>query len=537
MRAEDLKIEELIDFSEGRIGLKGRRLVLHSINAFARFRKDLIDTVGLTRARAILTRFGFFWGEADAAAMERIFSWDAIEELLAAGPRLHSLQGVARNRIKALHVDTEAGKLRCELEWHDSGEAEEHLIEVGPSDQAVCWMLAGYASGYFTYCFGRRIYFVEQKCRAKGDRLCTALGMDEGSWGMDLDETRASFEVDDVTAQIRELTRELTEKNREIAAQRKLILALEPTGAVLPEVRSRIFKGLLELCARVAPYDSTVLILGETGAGKEVLARHIHSLSKRSNEPFVAVNCGALPETLLESELFGHKAGAFTGANEDRVGLFEHANKGTLFLDEIGDVSLATQVKLLRMLQTHEITRVGESSVRHIDVRIIAATNRNLEEALADGTFREDLYYRLGVIRIEVPPLRKRQEDILPLARYFVERVAARLGLGSLKLDADCLDELLGYPWPGNVRELENAIERAAVMSEGGIIRSRDLPPTLRSRLPGSAGKGAVQRLADVERAHVLAVLESSGGSRAKAAEALGISTTTLWRKLKAWKE
>jgi len=537
MRAEDLKLEEMVEFDEGKIDLRGRRLVIHSVDAFARFREALLESVGLLRGRQILTRYGYFWGEADAAAMKRLYTWDSMAELLSAGSRLHTLQGVVRDQVKSLRFDEKAKTLRCELNWYESAEAEEHLKTYGKDDHAVCWMLAGYSSGYFSACLGTKVYFAEQKCRAKGDRICSALGMDEAAWKEELPEVSQYFRVDDVAGEIAELTRELKRRDRELAKQRRMLASLETEKRAFPEVRSKAFQMVLDVVDRAATFDTTVLILGETGVGKEVLARRLHQLSRRAKGPFVPVNCSALPETLLESELFGHAAGAFTGATANRVGLFEHASSGTLFLDEIGDVPTATQVKLLRVLEAREITRLGESTPRSIDVRIVAATNRNLEAAIETGRFRDDLYYRLGVIRLEVPPLRERTEDIPPLARYFVSRFSAKLNIKGLKLDSSCIELLLRYPWPGNIRELENAIEHAAVMSDAGLIRPADLPLIVRNPAGVSppSGVGGEATLADAERQHILGVLEANGNNRTKAAAALGISPTTLWRKLKAW--
>jgi len=300
-------------------------------------------------------------------------------------------------------------------------------------------------------------------------------------------------------------------------------------------VPSGAFALALRMADRAAPFDSPVLITGETGVGKEVIARHIHAASRRSTYAMLSVNCGALPETLLESELFGHRVGSFTGAVRDRIGLFEQAARGTILLDEIGDISLSTQVKLLRVLQEREILRIGESIPRKVDTRIIAATNRNLDQAVIDGRFRRDLLYRLRVIEIVVPPLRERPEDILPLTDHLVRKIAAKLNMPDLHLDDTCLRFFRDYPWPGNVRELENAIERAAVMSGAGDVRLEHLPPRLLSaeKQDEQMRRSHLRSLKEIEIDQINAVLEATHGHRAQAARILGISPATLWRKLK----
>ena len=535
MKASQLQLAELMDFSDGYIGLHGRRLVLHSMHAFASLRKDLFEMVGPEQSRRIFTRFGYSWGQVDAAAMKRIFTWDDPLEWLKAGPRLHTIQGVVRAQLKSVEVDPAGPRVRIEVIWRDSGEAEEHLDVLGVSANSVCWMLEGYASGYASFCLNRDVYFIEDKCRGKGDPVCTAVGMDAASWGPALAERLPYFEKEDIQGKILALTTELRKKTRELERERQRVGELLPPAGAVQEVHSKSYARVADLASRVARFDASVLITGETGTGKEVLARAIHRMSKRASGPFIAVNCGALPETLLESELFGHKAGAFTGAVEDRAGFFETAEKGTVFLDEIGDTSPATQTKLLRVLEEFEIVRVGESLPRKIDVRVIAATNRLLDEDVKSGKFREDLLYRLRVVEIDVPPLRERQEDILPLARHFVKSASTRLEIPSLRLDAVCADYLLEYSWPGNVRELENAIERAAVLSRDGNIRPENLPPRIvrEAESVRPAAVGAERTLADVDSDHIRAVLRLSGGNRTHAARILGISTTTLWRKLK----
>ena len=316
---------------------------------------------------------------------------------------------------------------------------------------------------------------------------------------------------------------------------------------------------LLKLVSRVAPTDSTVLILGESGTGKELVARSLHVLSKRAQGPFVPVNVGALPETLVESELFGYARGAFTGANTDRPGLVEEAHGGTLFLDEIGDMPLAAQVKLLRTLENNEVRRLGETTPRLVDVRVIAATHRDLQSYVADGRFRGDLYYRLNVVQLEIPPLRERAEDVGLLASYFLERAARRTGR-KLRFAADAMGLLLQHDWPGNVRELENTVEHAVAVTDADVLVALDLPASVRSpRLltrtagepadatwpereaapRGSRGRAArdpdSRTLEDVTREHVLRVIARHDGNATAAARQLGVSRTTLWRMLKRW--
>jgi len=533
MRAEDLRFDELLSFRDGAIDFQGRRLILHSMDAFAQFRQDLFEMVGAKQARRIMTRYAYFWGQADAAAMRRVFTWSSPMELVKAGPRLHAMQGVARWVTKRLDMDESGqgdGHFLMEVTWHGSGEAEEHVSHLGKAEHPVCWMLSGYASGFMSYALGRNIYFVEQSCRAQGARVCTAIGKNASAWGSDASGSLAYFVADDIKGKIRNLSDRLRQANRELEVSARKLSVLEPSPLV--EVRSPAFTRVIELATRIAPFDSSVLITGESGVGKEVVARLIHNRSARSKGAFLAINCGALPESLLDSELFGHKAGAFTGAVSDHPGLFEAASGGTLFLDEIGDISHATQVKLLRVLQEREIRRVGESRNRPINVRVLAATNRDLAAGMASGKFREDLYYRLRVVEVAIPPLRERREDILPLARFFVERFRSKLNLPSLRLSPEALGFLTRYPWPGNVRELENAIEHAAVLSRDGRIIPEFFPSSIvhgTSMLARAAGSS----LDELTEAHIQDVLRQTGGNRRRAAAVLGISTTTLWRKLK----
>jgi len=293
---------------------------------------------------------------------------------------------------------------------------------------------------------------------------------------------------------------------------------------------------VLDLVERVAPTDATLLIQGESGTGKEVIAKAVHHASARAARPFVAVNCGAVPETLLESELFGYMRGAFTGATVNKLGLFEEADSGTLFLDEIAEMPGVLQIKLLRALQSGEVRRLGATQSSTIDVRVIAATHGDLAALISQGSFREDLFYRLNVIQVVLPPLRDRREDIPALAEHFLARSAGKLGR-RLHLAPEALERFLRYPWPGNVRELENAIERAAILARSDSVGLEDLPPHVSAGLqlgPSPALPRQIS-LADAERVHILQTLERFGRNHSGAAEALGIGRTTLWRKLKEY--
>ena len=324
----------------------------------------------------------------------------------------------------------------------------------------------------------------------------------------------------------------------ERAHQRALLRAVrdveEPLGIVAKSPAMRL---LVDLARRVAKVDSTVLITGESGSGKERIARLVHDESTRAAGPFVAVNCGAIAETLLESELFGHAKGSFTGATQDRLGLFEAADKGTLLLDEVGDVSPGMQVKLLRAVQEREIRRVGENKSRRFDVRILAATNRDLGQAVASGVFRQDLYYRLKVVELRVPALRERRADVLPLARVLLADVTRRMKREIATLSPETADQLLRFDWPGNVRELENAMERAVALARGSRVELEDLPEEVRRAFPiPVATKGGVRALEEVEKEYIMAALELNHGNQTRTAEQLQIGSATLYRKLKSYR-
>jgi two-component system response regulator HydG len=342
------------------------------------------------------------------------------------------------------------------------------------------------------------------------------------------------FSNDDMIAICRRAAehRRLRAENKQLKQE---IRRRERSGLSKPLGKSKLFLDVLRLAEQVAPTESTVLIQGESGTGKEVIARYIHELSARVEGPFLSLNCGALPESLLESELFGHVKGSFTGAVRDKQGLFAAARGGTFFLDEIGEMSPATQVKLLRVLQEREAIPVGGTEAIPVDVRVVAATNRDLEEEIKRGRFRTDLYYRLNVIAIHLPPLRERRDDIPIFVEAFLKRIAKEHGDPVKRIDADAMDAVMVHDWPGNVRELENALERAVVLTKGETIPASAMPVkiTERKTAPLVSERAHPNPTLDmIERAYIQWVLQAESGNKSRAAEVLGIDPSTLYRKL-----
>ena len=402
------------------------------------------------------------------------------------------------------------------------------------ASEPVCWLISGYLSGYCSHVLGKSVYFVETECAAVSGNECRFTGKDGDSWGNAIKPYVDNFYITDIQGTIEKYLENIEEYKHKLSLQ-KTLLDRALTGSSIGNVtlKSLEYHHVMQLANRVAPFDSSVLITGETGVGKDMLAQHIHAFSPRAKGPFVAINCTSLTDTLLESELFGHKAGSFTGATHDKRGLFEEAQGGVIFLDEIGDISQAMQMKLLRVLQEREILRVGDTRPVKVDFRLISATNRDLESAVGNGTFREDLFYRLQVIHIMIPPLRERREDILPLARYFVQKQGEHLKKAGLTLDTSCVEYLLTYSWPGNIRELENAIEHAAVMCPEKVILPEHFPAKIIQQSANSdvAAKTSLT-LEEIELQHIEKVLAITGGNREEAARILNIGVATVYRKL-----
>jgi DNA-binding NtrC family response regulator len=538
MRVEDLSIGELVEFDseDGLVRFAGQRALIIDATAKGNLRKELVNHFGISTARAVLTRFGFVQGWRMAEAMQNLFQWESEEDWHHACARIHMLEGMYRLGPGPPGSLTKEG-----LTLVGSYEAEQHIAHLGRSDTSVCWTICGLTSGYLSRAMGKEIYVLEERCIGRGDAACHLLARTLEEWGDDRADELRFYHAENLKEWLEPSLHRITENLKE--AERKLRERKRVLSRVAPEVehplgmvaRSAAMRRLVDLARRIAKVDSTVLITGESGTGKELIAHLVHDESTRASGPFIAVNCGAITESLLESELFGHVRGAFTGAAQDRVGLFEAANGGTLLLDEIGDVSPGMQVKLLRVLQEREIRRVGENKSRPVNVRVMAATNRELAEDIATGRFRKDLYYRLNVVQLHVPSLRNRREDVMPLARMLLAEAAERFKRPVTGLSPRAADQLLRYDWPGNVRELENAMERAVALGRANLVDLDDLPEEVRQAIPTPSVSGPVRALDEIEKDYIMAVLDLNGGNQTRTADQLGIGSATLYRKLKSY--
>jgi two-component system, NtrC family, response regulator HydG len=535
VRVEALDLKELLELDPagGLIHFAGQRALVIDAVAQGLLRKELIDTFGIRVARGILTRFGYVHGRRMAEAMKAHFKWDSDDDWRRAGARIYALQGLFMLEPgSSASFGPEGGT------WRVSYEAEQHILHLGLADYPVCWTLCGLTSGYISYSTGMEMAAIEDRCMGKGDTACHVTIKPIDQWGADFGDQLSVYKREDLDTALTEVAQALKRTEHQLLERTRKLTQVakvedDPVGIV---ARSPEMRRVMGLAATIAKVDSTVLITGESGTGKERVARFVHDHSACADGPFVAVNCGAISDTLLESELFGHARGAFTGATVDRPGLFESANGGTLFLDEIGEVPVPMQVKLLRALQEREVRRVGENKSRRINARIITATNRDLIPEVAAKRFREDLYYRLKVMELAVPPLRQRKEDLLPLARILLAEAALRMKRPVIGLTASVADQLLGYSWPGNVRELANVMERAAAVATKNRVGLEDLPPEVRAAVPSPVVPGAVRPLQVIEREYILSVLESKGGNRKQAAQSLEIGFATLQRKLSSYR-
>jgi len=451
-------LTNLIHFqsTEGKIWLGEQRMLLMQISAMANFRREIVNTLGTERAKGFFLRMGYQSGLKDAELARKLRPNATEYETFLAGPQLHSLKGMVKVRPIEVDIDMASGRFYCEIEWIDSFEVEICQTELGLMDQPACWTLIGYACSYSSAFMGREIIFQEVSCRGRGDDKCRIIGKSAEEWG-DTSAFKAYFQSDPIIEELYDLQSQLVSRRTNLDKQAGQYYGIGQTPA---------YQTVRNMMEKAAQSKVSVLLLGETGVGKEVIARSVHLRSKRAAEPFVAVNCASIPPDLIESELFGVEKGAFTGATQSRMGRFERANKGTIFLDEVAELSPRAQASLLRVLQEGELERVGDNRTRTIDVRVIAATHEDLAEAVKAGRFRADLYYRLNVFPVAIPALRERREDIPLLAEHFIQRFHEEYGKRTLGLSDRALEACLHYSWPGNIRELENIIERGIILTD-----------------------------------------------------------------------
>ena len=470
---DDLYDTFQFDPDNAEIHLNGRRMVLTDNLGLAIMRRELVSALGYERARGVMSRIGYSVGAADAGLALELRKDDSLFDIFTVGPQLHALKGSVRVEPLIFEADRRTGRFYSEYIWHNSAECHAHVHEMGIGPYPGGWQQVGYASGYSSAFFGRPMIFRETECVAMGYDRCYLVGKPAEEW----DDAQAElkwFRAESYSRRPVNVTTEQSPPDQDLQIGTRSMV-----GA------SSGFNMVLHLVDKVAQTEAPVLFLGESGVGKEVFARELHKRSRRAQKPLVAVNCAAIPETLIESELFGVEKGAFTGASSSRPGRFERAEGGTLFLDEIGTLSLAAQGKLLRVLQEAEFERVGGIRSMKADVRLVAATNADLIEDVEKGRFRSDLFHRLNTFPIRIPPLRDRRADIPLLANHFLQKLSVRHRKSGLGFDESVIRYLHDYDWPGNIREMENLIERGIILDRKSTRLNSS--HTDISRMPSSA--------------------------------------------------
>lgn len=451
----DLRENLIFRPEEADIRLGNRRMLLVDEIGLTLTRRELIQALGHDRARGVLSRIGYGIGVADAQFALDLRKGGSLLDVYRAGPQLHSLKGAVKVEELAFQADFKAGAFYGEYNWHNSAECLSHRAAFGVGTQPAGWQQVGYASGYASTFFGRPMVFRELRCVAMGHDHCYLVGKPADEWP-------------DAEAELRWFRAETYNHSSGGKVPSGEQTNGDPSGSALGTRHmvgaSAEFNSVLHLVNRVAPTRAPVLFYGESGVGKEVFAREVHRRSNRSAKPMLALNCAAIPEALVEAELFGVEKGAYTGADAGRPGRFERAAGGTLFLDEIGTLSLAAQGKLLRVLQEGEFERVGGTRTLSADIRLIAATNADLRADVTAGRFRADLFHRLSTFPIHIPPLRERIADIPVLANHFLQRLSSRHNRSGMHFSSDLIRYFHEYHWPGNIREMENLIERGIIL-------------------------------------------------------------------------
>lgn len=539
-------LTSLIHFqsTEGKIWLGEQRMLLLQVSAMANFRREMVSTLGIERAKGFFLRMGYQSGLKDAELAWKLRPNASEYDMFLAGPQLHSLKGLVKARPTEVDIDKESGRFYVEVEWIDSFEVEICQTELGQMQDPVCWTLLGYACAYSSAFMGREIIFKEVSCRGCGGDKCRIIGKPAEEWD-DVASFKQYFKSDPIIEELYELQSQLVSLRTNLDKQEGQYYGIGQTPA---------YQTVRKMMDKAAQGKVSVLLLGETGVGKEVIARSVHLRSKRAAEPFVAVNCAAIPPDLIESELFGVEKGAFTGATQSRMGRFERADKGTIFLDEVIELSPRAQASLLRVLQEGELERVGDNRTRKIDVRVIAATHEDLAEAVKAGRFRADLYYRLNVFPVAIPALRERREDIPLLAEHFLKRFHSEYNKKTLGLSDKAMEACMHYPWPGNIRELENVIERGIILTESNesisieaLFPQLQLEDLLESRLSNegtllqpATEQGWIEQILGtglsldaIEEQLMREAMQRAGNNVSGAARILGLTRPALAYRLK----
>jgi len=555
--------------NEGSIWLEDRRMVLLHAEAFSSLREELIASLGLDTARGLLTRIGYAGGCRDAEMAWKVSGNQAsMTELMRTGAVLHALQGfvLPENLPQPDAVTLAGNEFYAEWIWKNSIEDEAHIAKHGIGSHAVCWTEIGYSTGYLSTCAGQRILVREIECRAMGNPHCRNVAKPASAW-------------DDAAEDLRFLEPQpapptkvyMPGKAAEVSAVAPAIVPSAFAGETPHDLvvgASAAFHLLRHKVLRVAPTNATVLLLGESGVGKSLIARDVHRKSRRANLPFIEVNCAAIPEQLIESELFGVERGAYSGATSSRAGRFEFADGGTIFLDEIGTLSLTAQGKLLRVLQNGELERLGSSKTLRTNVRVIAATNENLQAAVRQGRFREDLFFRINVFPLLIQPLRERRDDIPLLTEVLLTRFSKRHDRPLLGITSRAMQAVMHHHWPGNIRELENVLERGVILAEDselidthhlfsidnalntasllGINGTGPLTPLGGETARDSSVAASIDAMAeeivrqggvsmsDMDDAMTRAAVRQAGGNISRAAKLLGVTRAQLDYRVKS---
>ena len=544
LRLNDVDSEIRFSTEEGKVWLNEQRIILFSLNALAKFRREVYDTIGPERCKAFFIRLGYQVGILDGELARQMEFPGNLYDRFMLGPTLHALRGMVLPHILELDLGDVSEEFYCEVQWDNSYEVEICQSDFGLMDEPACWNLVGYASGYSTVMLQREVFFQEDECRACGGDRCHVVGKFAEDWD-NYHKYKQYFEPDGLLEELREL-------QSHVDVLRTNWEDNESLADIIGQ--SKPFRHALNMVTKAADSKVSVLLLGETGVGKEVLARTLHQSSDRAKEEFIAINCAAIPPDLIESELFGVQKGAYTGADKARAGRFERADRGTIFLDEVVELTPRAQATLLRVLQEGEFERVGDSQMRSIDVRVVAATNEDLSDAVNEGRFRADLYYRLSAYPINIPPLRGRKEDIPLFVSYFMEKYQALYNKKVLGVSDRGMERLSSYDWPGNIRELENVVERALIIAEPNSMIGMDaIFPESAESVPAGKPEGASVilgsesfyeslldggfSLEDFEAGIIKAALEKANGNVSKAARRIGMTRPAFSYRLKKIQE